>query len=145
MPFQKGQSGNPAGRPRKGYALTELLEKQLNKTSLDIDGKRRANKRILARAAIEAATTGSVTFAKVSLSGELLSVTVKLDPRDWITWAKYIIDRVDGPAKQRFDVTTDDESLNDGNRITEGRRDALVDAIFERARERADSENGAQE
>jgi hypothetical protein len=145
MPFKPGQSGNPKGRPKKGLALTDLLEKELNKTALDIDGRRHQNKRILARVAVEAATTGSVTFVKLSPTGEPHNVTQRIDPRDWMTWAKYIIDRVDGPPKQRVDVTTDDESLNEGARISEDRRDAIIAAIFERARDRADSESGDQE
>jgi len=140
--FKKGQSGNPAGRPRKGYALTDLLESQLNKTALDIDGRRRQNRRILARVAVEAATTGCVTFVKVGPNGEAHNVTQKIDPRDWMTWAKYLIDRVDGPAGQRLDVTTKGESLNDGARITEAGRDALIAAIFKRARDRAAAESG---
>jgi len=31
MPFSKGQSGNPAGRPKKGSTLTEALESALEK------------------------------------------------------------------------------------------------------------------
>ena len=137
MTFKKGQSGNPDGRPRKGYALTDLLEARLNKSAPDIDGKNHANKRILARVAIEAATTGSVTFPKAGKDGRLYVVTEKLEARDWITWAKYIIDRVDGPAKQRFDVTTDDESLNDTGTLTDDRRAALITAILEQASDKA--------
>ena len=111
MSWQPGESGNPNGRPKKGLALTDLLERELSKTSVDIDGKRHQNRSILARVAVEAATTGSVTFVKVSPTGEAYNVTQQLDPRDWITWAKYIIDRIDGPAQQRVDVTTNGESV----------------------------------
>jgi hypothetical protein len=31
MPFARGQSGNPAGRPKKGASLTEALESALEK------------------------------------------------------------------------------------------------------------------
>jgi len=31
MPFSKGKSGNPAGRPKKGSTLTEALESALDK------------------------------------------------------------------------------------------------------------------
>ena len=130
--FKKGQSGNPAGRPRKGYALTDLLESQLSKTALDIDGRRRQNRRILARVAVEAATTGCITFVKVGPKGEAHNVTQKIDPRDWMTWAKYLIDRVDGPAGQRLDVTTKGESLNDTGLLTDDQRIALLTALIER-------------
>jgi hypothetical protein len=128
--WKPGESGNPKGRPPKGLALTELLESELNKTALDIDGKRHQNKRILARVAIEAATTGSVTFTKVSKTGEAHNVTERIDPRDWMTWAKYVIDRIDGPAKQRVDVTTNDESLNDDGVLTDKQRQALLLALI---------------
>ena len=31
MPFTRGVSGNPQGRPRKGKSLTEIIERRLNK------------------------------------------------------------------------------------------------------------------
>jgi hypothetical protein len=128
--WNPGESGNPSGRPKKGLALTDLLEAELNKTAPDIDGKRRQNRRILARVAVEAATTGSVTFAKVSKTGEVHAVTEKIDPRDWMTWAKYVIDRIDGPAKQRMDITTNDESLNNDGVLTDQQRQSLLAALI---------------
>ena len=47
-----------------------------------------------------------------------------------------------GKVPQAMDLTTKGESLNDGSRITEDGRDALIAAIFERARARAAAENG---
>ena len=128
--WRPGQSGNPNGRPKKGLALTELLERELNKTAPDIDGKRHQNKRILARLAIEAATTGSVSFVKVGRDGTEHVVAQKIDPRDWMTWAKYVIDRIDGPAKQRMDLTTNDESLNNGGVLNDNQRREILLALL---------------
>ena len=35
MPFSKGTSGNPGGRPKIGTAMTDLLRKELNKRDAD--------------------------------------------------------------------------------------------------------------
>jgi hypothetical protein len=43
---------------------------------------------------------------------------------------------------ERVDVTTNSESLNDGARLSDDRRDALIAAILERARARATTERG---
>jgi hypothetical protein len=34
MPFKKGQSGNPAGRPKKGQAMTDVLAKMVDKEEI---------------------------------------------------------------------------------------------------------------
>jgi hypothetical protein len=78
MPFTKGQSGNPNGRPRKGKSLTEALEKALKKKG--IDGTR--NTEALADTLIELAIKGKN-----------------------ITAIKYNMDRVDGRPTESIELT----------------------------------------
>jgi hypothetical protein len=78
MPFSKGRSGNPNGRPRKGRTLTEALEKALKKKG--DDGKKNSD----------------------ALAVTLLELAIK--ERN-ITAIKYIMDRVDGRPTESIELT----------------------------------------
>ena len=78
MPFTRGQSGNPSGRPRKGRSLTETLEKALKEKGED--GKRRSEK----------------------LAAALIELAIK-DKN--IQAIKYVMDRVDGRPTESIELT----------------------------------------
>ncbi len=60
MPFQKGQSGNPKGRPKKGAAMADAVRTVLNKNR---DGKQ--NKRAIAEKLVQMAREGNIEAMKV--------------------------------------------------------------------------------
>ncbi len=60
MPFQKGQSGNPKGRPKKGQTMADALRTVPNKTQ---DGKQ--NKRAVAEKLVEMARGGNLEAMKL--------------------------------------------------------------------------------
>jgi hypothetical protein len=78
MPFEKGQSGNPAGRPRKGKTLTEALEKAMKKKR--DDGKKNSE----------------------ALAGVLIDLAIK---EKNLTAIKYIMDRVAGRPTESIELT----------------------------------------
>lgn len=64
--WQKGQSGNPAGRPRKEDCITSLLKEQLIQPKpLDSDGRTWAQ--CVVAALLQAATEGDVRAAGLIL------------------------------------------------------------------------------
>jgi hypothetical protein len=77
MPFAKGISGNPYGRPKKGKCLTDVLEKALSKKRKD----GQTNKAALADALISLAIEG----------------------RD-VTAIRYVFDRLDGRPKETVEL-----------------------------------------
>jgi len=94
--WEKGQSGNPSGRPKKMRALTEILERAGGKTVQHGD-RRLARRRLIAEMAWEAATTGVVTFP----DGKRLEVGAN----DWFDVLKWIYQHIDGPAKTQMELT----------------------------------------
>jgi hypothetical protein len=88
MPFKKGQSGNPAGRPKEGTSWAAVLEK--------IGGEK---------------LKGSDLTKKEAVARKLWAEAAKGQP-----WAiNALMDRLDGKPKQVVDQTTrqvaDAESL----------------------------------
>ena len=102
MTFVKGSSGNPNGRPPNSRALTALLEAAGN-TTVDVDGKKLARKRIVAAGLWEGVTEGTITLP----GGKVL----QLEPGDYLALAKWLYSHIDGPPKAEIDVTSNGETL----------------------------------
>jgi hypothetical protein len=95
-PWKPGQSGNPAGRPPKGRALTEILENAGNQT-VDVDGKKISGKRLVARLLWDIATLGRVTLPD---GREWIA-----QPESWLEIVRFIYAQVDGGPKATTELT----------------------------------------
>jgi len=93
--YAPGQSGNPAGRPKKGRALAELLRNELD---AETDGV--AVKTVIMRRAVSALKTGYMVF-----EGEKRARRIKLTPKDWTELFKYVTTHIDGPAKAEIEIS----------------------------------------
>jgi hypothetical protein len=120
MKFQKGQSGNPSGRPPKSRALTEILERAGNVT-VDVGADRKvARKRILADLTWQLATTGSATFPD--------GVQLNLEPGDWLALLKFLYQHIDGPPKTELDVTSGGQPILKVEYVNDWRNQATLPA-----------------
>ena len=102
MPFKKGTSGNPSGRPLKNRAFTETLERAGSNT-VEYSGKKVSGKRLLSILVWQGVTTGEITLP----DGKVL----KLSPRDWMDMVKWLYAQIDGPPKAEVDLTSAGEAL----------------------------------
>lgn len=99
--WQKGQSGNPAGRPKKKRALTQALESSLRKTVVLQDGTRKNGKQYLADLALQAITTGEITLAN--------GTKLVLEPDEMMMFWKFYFSQIDGPPPQEVKHSGDEE------------------------------------
>ena len=86
--FVPGTSGNPKGRPKKGQALTEILEKHSKKRDVEFKGKRISRKDAL-----------SQKLWAMALAGDIVAI-------------RYIFDRIDGKPVAPVDLDLDIESTS---------------------------------
>lgn len=97
MPWAKGESGNPNGRPDKKRALADLL-----KTGLDEEINGVKKKETIVQRAISALTTGYMVFP----TSKGVRRT-KLSVKDWTDLFKFVLTHLDGPAKAELSIIHD--------------------------------------
>ncbi len=115
MPFTKGQSGNPKGRPPKSRALAELLSKHASRKMDMGEGEKTTAKEVFAAKVLEGLTRGVISYPPVkriqektrTVNGrevvELVEVEephqLVLDASDFIALARLLLTHLDGPVR----------------------------------------------
>ena len=102
-PFKPGQSGNPAGRPKKEYCLTDILKEQ---------------------GSLEDVTTekGEIINRKQAVARKLWAMAMGGD----VIALKYLYDRIDGKPLQTIEANVSRPDVNLNN-LTEKEKKKLAD------------------
>jgi ribosomal protein L17 len=104
--WQKGQSGNPGGRPKRKWTFAGLIEQELKKTLKT--------------------TKGGKIKARKAVIGKLIMLAVDGD----LAAIKEIMNRLDGMPKQALDVTSGNEPLFSDEQVKR-----IADRLASRGRE----------
>lgn len=98
MPFKKGQSGNPKGRPPNERSLATLMTRALSRT-IQVDDRRRGRKYVMAELLAQAVATGKVKFP----DGHVY----ELDAKEWMRVVERVLMHIDGPVPAEANVNLD--------------------------------------
>jgi len=79
MPFAKGKSGNPQGRPKKGETLTDLLREKIETTK--------------------------TAKEKLTRKEKIIEKLIALAEGGDLSALKYLFDRIDGRPKESIELT----------------------------------------
>jgi hypothetical protein len=121
-----GASGNKRGRPPKGRALTEILEKAGSRT-VQRDDQKISRKKILAEMLWTAAIDFKVTLPPDPVTGKLREIV--LDGDDWFDVVKFLYAHIDGPPKTGLlDSLPEDRNIEIKLIRTEGRKASTQEA-----------------
>ena len=115
MPFKKGQSGNPKGRPKKGDSFNDYLEKAIKK--LKSVQKDKTSGTVIARSKGKAVLASALTD---------LATNQNYPPQIRLQAIKEIFDRIDGKPRQSIEMAADIESVVNNRAVAvKARLDAL--------------------
>jgi len=106
MRFEKGQSGNPNGRPRKTRALANILEVR-GQQKYEYCGELLSGNEILSRIVWDILLKRKALFMD-----RKRYEAIKLEL--WENILKFYVNHTEGPPRAELDITTGDEPLSGG-------------------------------
>lgn len=106
--FQKGQSGNPKGRPKKERTLSRMLENG-GRNKIGPDGE--TAQRLMVQRIWQGISTGQIDF-----DGRVL----ELSGSEYTALAKMVFAQIDGPPPAALDVTSNGQTVPVVFQIVEG-------------------------